>query len=253
MTHSQKPSSLDEIAALSPAAWRAVIDSDPPGAVEWMRHASDLGSADAQAVLGQWLLDGHGVEANPAEALSQFMKAGRQGHVMGMNMCGRCFENCWGTAVDMFAAANWFRQAAHKGLDAGMYNYANLLATGKGVKKCDEEALQWYMTAAKSGHVKSMTKIGHFFEDGRAVAKDPEAALDWFKKGAEGGDFRGQFNYASMLAERGRAEEALLWLEKVPLTATAAYKRLVGEKLLSSPHTAFQAVGRAMLTGASPA
>ena len=28
------------------------------------------------------------------------MKAGKQGHVMGMNMCGRCFENGWGAEVD---------------------------------------------------------------------------------------------------------------------------------------------------------
>ncbi|MDT7515276.1 tetratricopeptide repeat protein [Rhodoferax mekongensis] len=235
---------------MSPAAWSAVIGADPPSAALWMRQASELGSADAQLVMGQWLLDGHGTGANHAEAIGYFLKSGIQGHAMGMNMCGRCFENGWGTAVDFFAAANWFRQAAHKGLDAGMYNYANLLATGKGVKKNDDEALQWYTTAARLGHAKSMTKIGHFHEDGRVVVKDAEAALAWFRKGAEGGDFRGQFNYASMLAERGRQEEAMFWLEKVPLTATAAYKRLVGDKLLNSPHASFQAVGRAMLAGA---
>jgi len=250
MTFPPKPFSLAEIAAMNPAAWQAVIGAEPRSAAQWMRHASELGSADAQTVMGQWLLDGHGEEANHKEALRFFLKAGTQGQVMGMNMCGRCFENGWGTAVDLFAAANWFRQAAHNGLDAGMYNYANLLAAGKGVKKNDDEALQWYTTAARLGHAKSMTKIGHFHEDGRVVAKDAESALAWFKKGAEGGDFRGQFNYASMLAERGRGEEALFWLEKVPLTATAAYKRLVGEKLLDSPHATFQAVGRAMLADA---
>jgi uncharacterized protein len=208
-----------------------------------------LGNANAQTILGQWLLDGHGMARNTTDALVWLLKAATQGHPMGINMAGRCFENGWGTKADTVAAANWYRQAANKGLDAGMYNYANLLASGQGVPLDAAEALQWYRQAAALGHAKSMTKIGFFYEDGRVVEQDPAAAFTWFEGGARGGDFRGQYNYASMLAARGQMDEALRWLRKVPLTATPGFKKLTGEQLLQSPHPAFRAIGQQMLDG----
>lgn len=241
------PTSPERLAALTPADWQAAIAAEPVAAAQWMLHGARLGNADAQITLGQWLLDGHGVAPSPVDGLAWFLKAARQGHPMGMNMAGRCYENGWGAAADDFAAANWYRQAAYKGLDAAMYNLANLLATGKGVEQDAAEALQWYRKAAALGHAKSMTKIGFFYEDGRVVAQDAAAAFTWFEGGARGGDFRGQYNYASMLAARGRLDEALEWLRKVPLTATPGFKRLAGEQLLQSPHPAFQAVGQQML------
>jgi len=128
-----------------------------------------------------------------------------------------------------------------------MYNYANLLAAGKGVAQDQAAALHWYQQAADQGHAKSMTKIGHYYEDGVVVAKDPDAALFCFEEGARGGDFRGQFNYAGMLAARGRFDDALVWLRKVPLTATPGYKKEAGQLLLLSPHVAFREIGQQML------
>ena len=246
------PASADDLARLTPTDWQAITAGEPAAAARWMLHSAQLGHADAQTILGQWLLDGHGVARNPVEALAWFLKAATQGQAMGMNMAGRCFENGWGTDADTFIAANWYRQAAGKGLDAGMYNYANLLVTGQGVKQDPAEALQWYRKAAALGHAKSMTKIGHFYEDGRVVAQDTAVAFTWFEGGARGGDFRGQFNYAGMLAARGQMDEALQWLNKVPLTATPGYKRLAGEQLLQSPHPTFQAVGQRMLDSLPP-
>jgi hypothetical protein len=128
-----------------------------------------------------------------------------------------------------------------------MYNYANLLAAGKGVKQDHAAALQWYRKAADLGHAKSMTKIGHYYEDGLVVEKDVDAAFFAFGEGARGGDFRGQFNFAGMLAARGQMDEALVWLRKVPLTATPGYRRHAGEKLLQSTSPAFRAIGQQML------
>ena len=247
------PATLEAASALTPADWHAASAGEPVAAAQWMLHSARLGHADAQTILGQWLLNGHGLNRDPAGAVAWFLKAAAQGHPMGINMAGRCFENGWGADADTFAAANWYRQAAGKGLDAGMYNYANLLATGQGVKQDPAEALQWYRKAAALGHAKSMTKIGFFYEDGRVVAQDAAAAFTWFEGGARGGDFRGQYNYASMLAARGQMDEALAWLRKVPLTATPGFKRLAGAQLLQSPHPAFQAVGQQMLDAVSRA
>lgn len=247
------PTTQDEIDRLSAADWQAAIAAEPGEATRWMHYCATMGSANAQTILGQWLLDGHGQEADPQQAFTWFLKAATQGHAMGINMAGRCFENAWGTEADAFVAANWYRQAAHKGLDAGMYNYANMLAAGKGVAQNHAHALEWYRRAADVGHIKSMTKIGQYYEDGVVVPKDLDAAFFAFGEGARGGDFRGQFNFAGMLAARGRMDEALVWLRKVPLTATPRYRLQAGQKLLQSAHPAFRAIGQLMLDSLTPA
>ena len=247
------PTSRRALARLSPEVWSAVLSAEPSQAAAWMAAAARLGHADAQAVWGQWLLDGRGVARNPSAALSWFESAAKQGHAMGMNMAGRCHENGWGTPVDLDAALARFRQAAAQKLDVGLYNLANLLAAGKGVPRDHAQALDLYRQAAAQGHAKSMTKVGRYYEDGLVVEKDVEAAFVCYEKAALGGDFRGQFCLAGMLAAQGRVAPALAWLRKVPLTATPGFKAEAGRALLQSPHEEFRKIGEEMLAGTAPA
>ena len=245
------PSTQEELAAVGADQWAAVLAGPPADAAAWLLAAARLGSLEAQAVYGQWLLDGRGIPRHPGEGFKWFLKAAFQGHAMAMNMTGRCLENGWGTAIDLPAAAMWYRKAAHKGLDVGMYNHANQLAAGKSVPQDHAEALRWYRQAADLNHAKSMTKIGRYYEEGLVVEQDSDAAFFCYQQGAEGGDFRGQFNYAGMLAARGRMEEALAWLKKVPATATPGYMAEAGRLLQASPHAGFRSVGVDMLARAA--
>lgn len=241
------PKAAQDLANLSSLEWQTVIAGEPQMAAQWMLHCARLGHSDAQAVLGQWLLDGHGLQRNLKDAFAWFLKAAKQGHAIGMNMAGRCFENGWGTEVDLFAAVNWYRQAAGKGLDAGMYNYANMLAAGKAIVQDHVAALYWYRKSADLGFAKSMTKLGRYYEDGLVVEQDVDAALFAYAEGAHGGDFRGQFNFAGMLAARGQIDEALTWLRKVMLTATPGYRQQAGQQLLLSAYPVFREIGQQML------
>ena len=247
------PSSLRDLAQISAVQWSAVLLAEPARAAAWMAAAARLGDANAQAVWGQWLLDGHGTQRYPTAALSWFESAARQGHAMGMNMAGRCHENGWGTPVDLAAALIRYRQAAEQKLDVGLYNLANQFAAGKSVPQDHAQALALYQQAAEQGHAKSMTKIGRYYEDGLVVAKDAEAAFVCYEKAAQGGDFRGQFCLAGMLAVQGRTGQALAWLRKVPLTATPAFREEAGRVLLQSPHEEFRRIGEQMLARAAVA
>ena len=247
------PANQQDLAQLTAGQWAAVIAGDPTGSLAWMRAAALLGHAQAQAVLGQWMLNGHGAPRNAEEALQWFLKAAGQKHAMGMNMAGRCYENGWGTKINLEQALYWFRQAAELGLDVGMYNYANQLAAGKSIAQDHVKALGWYSQAASQGHAKSMTKAGRYFERGIVVTRDLAKALSCYRQGAEGGDFRGQFCYAGMLAAQGNVAEALVWLRKVPETATAAYMREAGQLLLDSPSEEVRQIGQQMLERAGRA
>ncbi|WP_454873329.1 tetratricopeptide repeat protein [Paraburkholderia xenovorans] len=233
---------LKALASVSHDEFAAILAGPPVQAAAWVAAAAHNGIVEAQAAYGQYLLDGHGVERNAEEAVTWFRHAARRDHPMAMNMLGRCYEHGWGVAACSPVAVYWYRLAAQAGLDWGMYNYASALALGNGVE-CDRaQALQWFRHAAELGHVKSINFIGSFYEDGWAVEANAAIALDYYRRAAEGGDFRGQFNYARLLAERGEIDNALYWLRRVPHTATVAFVAKMHTWLAASPVNAFRAL-----------
>jgi TPR repeat protein len=201
-----------------------------------VRAAAERGVPEAQALYGQMLLDGKLVDRAPSAALQWFERAARRGNVMAINMVGRCLDQGWGVARSQRLALPWFRKAAERGLDWGMYNLATLLALGEGgVPQDRAEALYWLRKAVELGHVKSINLLGGFYEDGWEVQQDRAMARAYYRDAAVGGDFRGQFNYARLLAEEGDVVGALHWLKRVPETATPAFLEKMKKFLAESP------------------
>lgn len=177
-------------------------------------HTAAQGNLEAQALLGQILLDGRGIQKDPPLALIWFKMAAAQGHAMASNMAGRCLELGWGTAIDLVQAAAYYRQAACLGLDWGQYNLANLYATGRGLTQDEYQAFQLYWQAAQQGHAKSMNLVGRYLEEGRVGPADQTAAHQWYRRSAEAGDFRGQFSLAAVLLTQERWQEAQFWFQQ---------------------------------------
>ncbi|MBE7376114.1 tetratricopeptide repeat protein [Pseudomonas lopnurensis] len=188
------------------------LAEQPQRAARLVLSAAAAGEIEAQALLGQILLDGRGIEADPALALTWFGIAADRGHAMACNMAGRCHEHGWGCSAGSTRAAEYYRRAADLGLDWGMYNLANLLATGRGVAQDEAAAYRLYRQAAELGHAKSMNLTGRCLEDGCGVAQDVAAAHAWYARSAEAGDFRGQFSHAAVLLAQGQWELARHWL-----------------------------------------
>ena len=117
---------IDDLARLTPDEVTARLAGSPEERAALIRAGAEAGVAEAQAVYGQMLLDA----GQAAEGFGWFVKAARQGHLMALNMVGRCYDLGWGVAVDKARAAEAFRVAATRGLDWAMYNYATLLALG---------------------------------------------------------------------------------------------------------------------------
>ncbi len=237
--------SVSELNALTPQRFAAILAGPAASALPWLRAAAEAGLAEAQAVLGQWLLDGRGQAADPCEAAGWFARAAEQQHPMAMNMLGRCLRQGWGVEVNLVMAAYWFGLAAQAGLAWGMYNYATALALGEGVPQARGQALHWLQQAADQGHAKSLNLLGGFHEDGWEVQTDLGAALALYRRAAAGGDFRGAFNCARLLARQGGIDEALTYLDQVPAGATPAFLAQAAEHLLASHAEALRARGRA--------
>jgi TPR repeat protein len=213
---------------------KAMLEESPARAAQAILMAAREGVLDAQALLGQILLDGNGIAQDQALALRWFTIAAHGGHLMARNMLGRCHEHGWGCAADASTAARHYRIAAEAGLDWAMYNYANLLATGRGVVEDQRQAFNLYRQAAELGHAKSMNLLGRYLEEGRVCPAAPAAARDWYRRSAVGGDFRGQFSYAAVLAEEGNTEEALAWLHKALAGGNLNFLRVATKSLLNA-------------------
>lgn len=217
---------------------KAMLNESPARAAQAILIAAREGVLDAQALLGQILLDGQGIEQDQPLAVRWFGIAAQRGHLMARNMLGRCHEHGWGCVADASVAAQHYRVGAEAGLDWAMYNYANLLATGRGVIEDQLQALALYRRAAELGHAKSMNLLGRYLEEGRVCPADPVGAVDWYRRSATGGDFRGQFSYAAVLADEGKINEALEWLRKALAGGNLNFLRVTSQTLLSAvnPH-----------------
>lgn len=221
---------------------RAMLAEHPAKAAQAIIAAAADNVLEAQALLGQILLDGKGIERDPKLALTWFDIAARKGHLMARNMMGRCFEHGWGCSADPARAAAHYEQAARAGLDWSLYNLGNLLATGRGVPQDQKRALQCYYRAAQRGHAKAMNLLGRYLEDGVCCQQDLPAAYDWYRRSAEGGDFRGQFSHAAVLADHGKVDEAVAWLRRALEHGNLNFLRVSRTLLLSSTHPHIKAL-----------
>jgi len=224
---------------------QSMLDDSPVRAAQAILIAAKEGVVDAQALLGQILLEGRGIARDEALALRWFQIAAQGGHLMARNMTGRCLEHGWGCAADEAAAAREYRLAAEAGLDWAQYNYANLLATGRGIAEDQQQALSLYRQAAEQGHAKSMNLLGRYLEDGQCCPRDLGAAVEWYRCSAEAGDFRGQFSYAAVLADRGQIEAALEWLRKALAGGNLKFLRTAQKALAAANDPQIRAMAEA--------
>ena len=241
---------LDALNALSADALAARLSADPATRTAFVAEAAQAGVAEAQLLYGQLLLDGNGVRADAEAAFGWFWRAAQQHHPMAINMLGRCYDLGWGTAPDKIRAAQCFKTAADHDLDWGLYNYATALTLGEGVAQDRPAALALFRKAAARGNAKSSNYVGSFYEDGWVVERDLAQAEHHYRIAAEGGDFRGCFNLARLLGERGEDADALYWLAQVRHTATPAFLQKAQNWLTASPLDLFRNQGVAALDGA---
>lgn len=219
-----------------------MLQGPPEQATRWLDALARYGMVEAQTALGQVLLDGRGLRANPAHGRAWFAIAAEAGHAPAINMLGRCWERGWGGAVDHLQAAACYARAAALGSDWAQYNLANMKLRGRGVAQDRGEAWRLFNAAAAQGHAKSMNLVGRFLEEGWEVPRDLPAAAAWYRRSAELGDYRGQYNLATLLLRGGHAGEALAWFTRSLADATPDLLAVMAQELAGSPVDAIRAV-----------
>jgi TPR repeat protein len=208
---------------------RALFGQDARRAADWVFVAAAEGLPQAQVCYGRMLLEGTGLPQDPVQALKWFRNAASSGDTDALNMVGRCHDHGWGTPEDPAAAAGHFRRAADAGHAWAQYNLAHLYLDGRGVTRDRALAYRYYLKAAEQQHERAMSLVGRCCEEGWGTPRNLDAAADWYRRSADAGYFRGQYNWASLLLNVGRFEEAAAWFERAALGGTAAVRRAIVE------------------------
>ena len=220
---------IDTINALPADELRARLAG--PDGDAFLLEIAEAGSAEAQARLGQRLID----TGEAAKGFIWLHRAAEAEHLDAINMVGRCLDLGWGVAIDKTLAAQWFRAAAERGHGWAMYNYATALALGAGVEEDRDEALGWLRRADALGIAKAANFIGSFYEDGWAVDADMTQAARHYARAAAGGDFRGCFNHARMLIDAGKADAAVHWIKRAMTLGNDRFRAQVRNWLAARP------------------
>lgn len=161
-------------------------------APDTLLEAASKGDARAQAVLGQALRRGYGVEQDFQQALVWLERSAAQDHPLGIYGLGVMYEYGQGVARDSVTAENLYRRAVPGLLrlaDTGdpeaqvALGYAH--SNGRGVAPDRGAGLEWYRRAAERGHPVASFTLGDYYERGTGVAEDWQEAVRWYTRSAE--------------------------------------------------------------------
>mmetsp|Transcript_45591 Transcript_45591/g.108462 ORF Transcript_45591/g.108462 Transcript_45591/m.108462 type:complete len:376 (-) Transcript_45591:119-1246(-) len=205
-----------------------------------LEDGASEGDGEAAFLLGQALLEGDGVAANPGKAADWFAKAGEAGVVKAQYNLGMML--CEGELVplDKEAGAAWLAKAASgaEGDPFAMYFLGSLLMQGDGIEQDADLALQYLRRAAEAGLVDAQYAIGRILMATPEEAFEQKAwAAHWLTKAAEQGSVPALYDIGMLffhgVGRPADEEKAAQWISDAAGKGHAPAQYMMGSMLLS--------------------
>lgn len=119
--------------------------------VEQLRQFAAQGDPQACFELGDRLVNGDGMPADPAAARTWLERAARGGVAEAMFRLGKMSFDGVGGPKSIELALDYYAQAAVLGVPEAQHNVGAILVSGRGVKRDWPEGLAWLIVAEKNG------------------------------------------------------------------------------------------------------
>ncbi len=142
-----------EIAPPADAAPQLISTGPRWKTVEQLQRYAAEGDPRAAYELGDRLLAGDGVAADPVAARTWLEKAAQGGVGEAMFRLGKLHHDGIGGPRDAVRSLDYYAQAARAGIPEAQHNIGAILVSGRGVKRDYVEGLAWLIVATKSGAV----------------------------------------------------------------------------------------------------
>ena len=151
-------------------------------------HASRLGEARSQYIVGTMLIEGVGVEKDSRQGVKWILKSASQDYPDALNEMGMFYEKGFIVEQCNVTAAKFYLRATHMAHLDGMTNYAALLLAGKGVEKNEAKAAWLLKKACEKNYAKAQNELGVMYYKGLGVEENPDKAVDLFTQSADKGN-----------------------------------------------------------------
>ena len=184
------PDELEELCSLGYNLENGILyQQDKQKALELYKRAYDQGSMKGANNFG-YLLSVLGTSRESTLiALSILKKSANAGNPVAMINIGNIYE--YGQLdgkPDYKKALTWYHRAALLGDNTGLFDYANLLHSGKGTRRDRETALMIFRKLTERGFKAAPFYVGLYYEKGWVVEKDYQTAMRFYQLGASTND-----------------------------------------------------------------
>ena len=219
-------------------------DQDVDKGMQFLRHAADLGNANALYVLAICYQKGKYVEKDEKKAFELLWTSIQAENTPeSIKKLGDFYRDGIGAAQAYEDAARLYQAASDRGNAAAMIALSELYNEGKGVEKNPEIAIQLQKKAgeiydwnlfgkmpleiakeqAKQGDQEAMWQLGQRYLDGDGVEQNIEVASDWWLKAAMKGHVPASHDLGIYYYfTKHDIDNGLKWLK---LSASADYAR----------------------------
>lgn len=154
-----------------------------PNAVDYFRRSAELGFVPAQVVLGYFYDTGHGVTADPREALEWYKKAGRQDDPLAQWLVGRMIYAGLVPPRDLNEAQKWLEKSSAHGNPFADYLLGKIALERSDYSRSASEFRQ----AAEQGLPQAQRALAQLLRDGNGVPPDYFEAYVWLLMSYDGG------------------------------------------------------------------
>ena len=158
---------------------------DFAAAADMYRKAADQDDEMGLCNLAVFLLQGKGVEKDPAQGIALLTRAATLGSTFAKYRLAVCYQEGEGVDQDYAQCVHWYSQAAAEGDGPAINNLGDKYESGLGVAKDLAKAFELYMVAAEKNVIAAWYNLGCMYQDGRGVAQDKSKARSWFEKSAK--------------------------------------------------------------------
>lgn len=173
-------------------------------------HAFQQSDTDAASLLqqGRGYIQGLG-KYDPQRAAALFQKASDQGSIEAMAWLGNAYIHGRGVPTDLAKGSGLINTSAEHGDPVGLRFYGLMYQEGVAVAQDLPRAKEFYEKAAAKGDVPSFGRLGMMYLMGKGVPQDRAKGTDLLKAGSAAGDAWAKVElgrvYMTGLSSRDRA------------------------------------------------
>ena len=198
------------------------VEQDADVATSYFEKAAEVGSLDAQTILGNQYYD----EEKFHLAAKYLELASAQGDPYAQYNLANLYEVGAGVDKDFVKMTKLFGYAAVQGYAEAQHAYALSHLSGLGVKQNYSLAYKWQRLAAEQGLLDAQFALANMYLKGQGTEQNLSSASKWFLAASEQGDTRSQINLARLLHEGVGIKQnnihALMWASIAAQNGNAA-------------------------------